>query len=183
MALSRSVEGLAAPFFIAAALLTLAGGSKLADPQPTQGALESVGLPHRRSIVVILGVVEVALGALAIGVGGSITAIAVAASYLGFAAFVGAALRRGGAVASCGCFGKEDTPPTVGHVVLNIAAAAVAAGAAIAPVGSILDVIENQPALGLPFIGFVILGTWLAYLALALLPTLIPRPDAGEPAR
>ena len=36
------------------------------------------------------------------------------------------ALRRGWALASCGCFGRPDTPPKVAHAVLNAAAAASA---------------------------------------------------------
>jgi len=169
------VEGLAAPFFIASALLTLAGGAKLARPESTIGALKSIGLPGTRLIAQMLGLVEVGIGSIALIVGGLIPSIAVALSYAGFAGFIVMALRKGGAVSSCGCFGTEDNPPTVGHLVLNVAAAVVGVGAAIGGLGGIPDVISDQPAFGIPFIGFITLGTWLSYLALSILPTLIPR--------
>jgi hypothetical protein len=169
------VEGIAGPFFIASALLALAGGAKLARPEPTAGALKSVGLPGNRTIALALGAGEVLLGAVALVLGGAVPAIGVAVAYLGFAGFVAVALRTGGAVASCGCFGTEDSPPTMVHLVLNLAAAAVGIGAATAGIGGIPDVLGDQPALGVPFVGFVLLGTWFAYLALSVLPTVIPK--------
>ena len=168
------MEGFAAPFFVASALLALAGGAKLARPEPTMGALRSVGLPSSRLVALALGTGEVLIGSIALIVGGAAVAWLVAASYLGFAGFVVVALRKGGAVASCGCFGTDDSPPTTVHLVLNLLAAITASGAAVADLGGIPDVIGDQPAFGLPFVGFVLLGTWFAYLALSVLPTLIP---------
>ena len=52
----------------------------------------------------------------------------VAVSYLAFAGFVIVALRSGAPISSCGCFGKVDTPPSVVHVVLDVAFAGVAVG-------------------------------------------------------
>jgi hypothetical protein len=169
------VEGIAAPFFIASALLALAGAAKLTRPEPTAGAMKSVGLPGSRLAAQSLGLAEVVIGAVAIVFGGAIAAGAVAVSYLGFAGFVVVALRMGGALASCGCFGTDDTPPTLVHLILNLAAAGAAAAAAVAGVGGIPDVLGDQPAFGLPFLGFVLMGTWFAYLALSVLPTLAPR--------
>ena len=51
----------------------------------------------------------------------------------------------------------------------------VGIGAATAGIGGIPDVLGDQPALGVPFVGFVLLGTWFAYLALSVLPTVIPK--------
>ena len=169
------MEGFAAPFFIAAALLAISGGAKLARPEPTAGALRSVGLPGNRTIAQAIGIVEIALGAAALAVGGAAIAWAVAVAYLGFAGFIVLALRTGGAVSSCGCFGTDDAPPTIGHLILNLVAAFCAAGAALGGVGGVLDVMADQPAAGLPFLGYVAIGTWFAYLALSALPTLIPR--------
>lgn len=173
------MEGFAAPFFVASALLALAGGAKLARPEPTVGALRSVGLPASRIVAQVLGTVELVVGSAALVLGGAPIAWLVAASYLGFAGFVVIALRTGGAVASCGCFGTDDSPPTSVHLVLNMLAAITAAGAALAGVGGLPDVIGDQPAFGLPFVGFVAMGTWFAYLALSVLPTLIPA-EAGR---
>jgi hypothetical protein len=172
------VEGIVGPFFIASALLALAGGAKLARPEPTSGALKSVGLPGNRTIAQAMGAAEVLLGAVALVVGGVVPAIAVAAAYLGFAGFVAIALRAGGAVASCGCFGTEDSPPTMVHLVLNLIAAATAIGAAAAGIGGVPEVLADQPAFGIPFLGFLLIGTWFAYLALSVLPTVIPKAEA-----
>jgi hypothetical protein len=173
------VEGIAAPFFVASALLALAGGAKLVRPEPTVGALKSIGLPGGRTSALALGLFEVVVGAVAIVFGGPIAATAVAISYAGFAGFVVLALRKGGAIASCGCFGTEDTPPTVVHLVLNILASVTAASAAIGGIGGVPDIVADQPAFGIPFLAFVALGTWFAYLALSVLPTLIPKAAAS----
>ncbi len=172
------MEGFAAPFFVASALLALAGGAKLARPEPTVGALRSIGLPANRMAAQAFGLVEVLIGSLALILGGALVASFVAVAYLAFAGFIALALRMGGAVASCGCFGSEDSPPTIVHLVLNVIAAAAAVGAALGGVGGIAEIMGDQPALGLPFLGFVALGTWFAYLALSLLPTLIPTETA-----
>ncbi len=58
------------------------------------------------------------------------------------------------------------------HLVLNVSAAAIALAATITPPASFLDILADQPALGIPFIAFVVMGAWLGYLALTLLPTL-----------
>jgi len=178
MPLSRLVEGLAAPFFVASALLALAGGAKLVRPEPTVGALASVGLPASRTSALALGVFEVLVGAIAIVFGGTLAAAAVALSYGGFAGFVVIALRRGGAIASCGCFGTEDTPPTLVHLILNALAMVTAAGAAVTDLGGLPDIVADQPAFGIPLLAFIALGTWFAYLALSVLPSLVPKAAA-----
>ncbi len=173
------MEGFAAPFFVASALLALAGGAKLARPEPTVGALRSVGLPANRTLAQAFGFTEVLIGSIAIIVGGPLVASLVAVAYLAFTGFIVVALHTGGAVASCGCFGTDDSPPTRVHLVLNLLATATAVGAAVGGVGGIAEIMADQPAYGLPFVGFVALGTWFAYLALSVLPTLIPTETAG----
>ncbi len=138
------------------------------------GALRSIGLPSARVLAQGLGAVELVLGTAGIAFAGASIALGVAGAYLAFAGFVTVALVKGGAVASCGCFGTEDSPPTFVHLVLNLAAAAVALGAAATNLGGLTSVIADQPAAGLPFLGFLALGTWFAYLVLSVLPTVIP---------
>ena len=48
----------------------------------------------------------------------------VAGSFAGFAVVVAFARHRGGAIASCGCFGTPDTPATLVHVAVNTGLAA-----------------------------------------------------------
>ena len=162
---------------VASALLAIAGADKVVRPEPTLGALRSVGLRLRGGVIAarVLGAVEVAIGATAIGLGGRVAAALVGLAYLGFAGFVALALRRGGVVSSCGCFGAEDTPPTAVHLVLDLLAAGLAGAAAVWPVGGLPEVIAEQAALGVPFLAMVALATWFAYLALSVLPGVSPR--------
>ena len=96
-----------------------------------------------------------------------------ALSYLGFAAFVALALRRGSPVSSCGCFGsgnKADSPPTVGHVVLNLAAAATAAWAAFHAHAAAVTLLRHQPLAGMPLLLLTGAVAYLAYLVMGVLP-------------
>lgn len=124
---------LAGPLYAAAALLVLAGAQKTADPAPLVRALRSVGLRVPRLAVRAVALGEVALGLLALTTGSRAAALGVAASYAGFTGFVLLARARGGVLASCGCFGKADTPPTRTHAAvtggLALAAASGAPGA------------------------------------------------------
>jgi hypothetical protein len=158
------------PFTIAAALLAIGGAFKAASPRDTANALRGVGLPGSPWVVRAGGVIEGAIGAFAIFSGGRVAAALVAASYLAFAAFVAAALARGKPIATCGCFGKADTPPSLVHVSFNVAAAAVAVALLIDPVGGITRTVSHQPLLGIPYLMLVATGVYLSFLALTLLP-------------
>lgn len=162
------MTALAGPLFIACLVLATGGAAKAVRPLPTRRALYALGLPSAAPLVRALGVVEVVLAAVTIVVGG-LTPVAVGAVYMAFAAFVAVA-RRNGSVGSCGCFGRSDTPPTQLHIGLNLGAAA----AAFAATGTdgIAAVVSDQPALGLPFLTFVGVGTYAVLLAFVALPRL-----------
>lgn len=114
----------------AACLLLLAGGAaKVVEPVRTVGALAALGRPVSPTVVRSGAAVEALLGAGGLVVGGPLVATAVALSYVAFAAFVVAALRSGSPVGSCGCLGAADTPPSLGHVLSNVALAGGAAAA------------------------------------------------------
>ena len=166
------MEGLAGPLFIAAALVVVAGIPKVTDPGDTTRAMRSVGLPSSDNLVRALAIAEIAIGLSVIVFGGRLAAGLLALLYLGFAGFIVLAMTRGGSVASCGCFGKADTPPTHAHLVLDLAAAAVAIAAVASPPPAFTDLLADQPAFGIPFVAFVALGSWLGYLTLTLLPRL-----------
>jgi hypothetical protein len=91
---------------------------------------------------------ELALGIAAVVVGGAALWWAVAASYLAFGAFVVAALRHGTMIGSCGCFGREETPPHWSHVALDAGLAGVAVLTAQRSPGSPLDALADDPAVG-----------------------------------
>jgi hypothetical protein len=116
----------------AAGLLAVAGAAKLLDPTMTVGAMRLMGLPATAWLVRLGAAAELALGVAAIVAGGAVLWSLVAVSYAAFAAFVVAALLSGRPIGSCGCFGRDDTPPRWWHVVLDVALAVVAAAYALA---------------------------------------------------
>ena len=185
----------AAPFAVACVLLVAAGLPKVTAPDDLRRALATAGLRVPGGAVRAAGAGEAALGAAGLLVGGTVltplVGVAVAASYLVFTGFVVAALRRGWALSSCGCFGRADTPPTGSHAVVT-SALAVGAGlwAASSADAGALGVGLAGPAAGVPFVALVAVATWLSWAALTLLPRLHAlssrRPTTGttaEPAR
>ena len=159
------------PLLAAAALLVVAGVAKIVRPASTIGALRSVSAPATALSVRIVGVAESTLGATALIIGGVVVDVSIAAAYAAFLTFVLIARRRGGAVASCGCFGREDTPPTGAHVIVTTLVAAVATVAAATG--------GHDGLVALPYgidalavVAFAALTAWLGWLVLAVLPRL-----------
>ncbi len=176
------VHILAGPFYALAVLAAVAGVLKAVRPGPAVIALASVGARVPAPAVRIGGAAEAAIGSAALLAGGRLPADLLAASYAGFALFVVTALRTGGVVSSCGCFGKTDTPPTVLHVAVNVVAALVAALFASGSAPSVADVVVDQPLGGAPFVALVGICAWLTYLILAVLPTLRAARTTTRPA-
>jgi len=73
--------------------------------------------------------VEALLAAAGLAVGGPVVSVAAGVIYLAFAAFVALALRADAPIGRCGCLGAVDTPPSIGHVVLDLVFAGGALGA------------------------------------------------------
>ena len=163
---------LTAPVLVACLLLIVAGALKLRRPVHTVGALRSVGLPASAPAARVLGGFEILLGTATALTGNAVLIALVAAAYAAFTAFVARARATGGALASCGCVGRPDTPPTVTHLLvtggLAIACAAAAVRAGVA--GS--DWLTGSPASGRTavLLGLTAVTTWLTWLALAVLP-------------
>jgi hypothetical protein len=164
------MPALTGPALTAALLLAFAGATKAVDPAMTAGALRALGLPSSRILVRVGAAAELILGLLALAAGWATVWWLVAASYLAFAAFVVAAMRAGTMVGSCGCFGREDTPPHPIHVVIDVALAATAAAAAVRGVGAPLDAIADAPGEGLVVAGLSVLAVVLLYGAMVDLP-------------
>jgi hypothetical protein len=167
------VRLVAGPFAAFALLLAVAGVAKAVRPRSTSRALRAAGLPSGAGLVRLLGAGEAVLAAAALTVAGPVPAVLVTISYASFAGFVGYAKARGLAISSCGCFGKPDTPPTTAHLVVNLAAAVLAAIAAITPGRSPLGQLAHSPGAGVPFAALVIVIAALSYLALAEWPRLV----------
>jgi len=171
---------LAGPFAIAATLLLIGGALKVIRPDDTTGALRALGLPSRPSLVRMGAGAEAVIGAGALAFGDRAFAAAVALSYLGFGVFVAVALAKQLPIASCGCFGRSDTPPTITHLVVNGCAALVAAGVALDPGVGLTRVVADQPLAGIPFLLLVATGSSLAFLALTALPRARTPAGAGR---
>lgn len=160
----------------AAVLLVIAGLAKVLHPRPTAEMLGTLGLPGVPALAAAIGVGEFALGLLALVVGGPFFAVATGIVYVGFAVVVLRALAVD--APSCGCFGRDDTPPSWIHVVgdLVFAVASFVAAAGSTP----LEVMDDQPAGGIPFVIVVGLVAGLAVAAFTALPAAL---DARHPRR
>lgn len=167
--LGRHMEGW---FFVVAAVLAGAGFAKVRDPAPTQGALAAASLPSSRLTVMSLGGIEILAGGYGLLVGGRVAGWMIATIYLGFAGFVVFALARDVPLQSCGCFGREDTPPSMFHVTVNVAAASGSAAYALGSARSLPSVLADQPLRGIPYVAFMAIGVYALYLILTELPRL-----------
>lgn len=161
------------PYAAAAGLLVVAGAPKVLDPGDLHRAVRSVGMPVGRGAVRLFAAAEVVLGLLALALPSRLTAAAVGVLYAGFTAFVVVALRRGGVLSSCGCFGKADTPPTRGHALLTGAAAVVGFAVALSPPAAPWR--DLTPATGAGGLALVALVGFLAWQVMAVLPSVDPR--------
>lgn len=168
----------AGPFIACAALLGAGGALKVRRPAPTARALAAMGLPGSPTLVRAGAALEATLAAGAVVWASRPLALAVALSYLGFAGFVLAALRRDVPLSSCGCFGVQDTPPTAAHVVLNLAAAGVALAVAVHPSGAgLADIgaMDGSLLVRALFVALIAVAAWFAYVALTLVPQVLDR--------
>ena len=162
----RPMITLAGPFLAFAVLLVMSGALKLADREPTRGALRAAGLPAGPAVVVAIGLGEITIGAGALLTGAPPFATALSLAYAAFAGFVVIALARDLPIASCGCFGKEDTPPSRMHVLVTAVAAITGAAVAIHPLGSIGPLLGEQPWNGIPLLLAVAVSVYLLYVIL-----------------
>ena len=175
-----SVVQLIGLYLVACALLVVAGVVKAIRPDDTARALAvvvPVPVRHLHWIIRFGSIIEAALGMVALLVPRTMTAGLVAVSYLVFAGAVAFARSKGGAIASCGCFGTPDTPATVLHVVINggLAISAVVV-ALVGPTGSIASILSAQPLHGIPLVAASALCGWFTYLAI----TAMSRLDAAR---
>ncbi len=155
---------------IALGLLGASGVAKLIDPEPTTGAMDAARLPSSNLLSRLLGTVEMVVAVAALAVGGWSALLAASGLYLAFAVFTFSALINRIPLQSCGCFGREDTPPTSIHVVYNLVSA-VAIGILVtgpAPIDWTTGIIE----LAL-YLVFASIGVYASYLLMTRLPQLL----------
>lgn len=140
-------------------LLIATGLAKLVRPHDVEKALSQLGLPRLGGIGYLIGGAEVVVGTAALFFPPVLVAQAVL--YAGFALWVIWALRSDVPLASCGCLGRDDTPPTVAHVVLNLIAFSVSSLAAF---GVPLDLSGGFGAVATGLA--VLVGVYLSYVIL-----------------
>jgi len=165
------VSALAGPLHLVALVLVISGAQKVGAPAPAAQAMRDAGLPvpvRAQWAGVVLGVVEACVGLAVFAAPHPVSALAVAAAYLGFAGFV-VVLRRRDATAGCGCFGAASSPPTTAHVVVNLLAAVVALAAAAVGVTDVVEVLDEGVGVAVPYAALVVAGAGLVLLAPALL--------------
>ncbi len=170
------MPALTAPALVAALLLALAGAQKLLDPTMTVGALRALKLPSSPALVRLGSGFELALGVAAIAVGGAALWWLVAASYVAFGAFVVSALRHGTMIGSCGCFGREETPPHPSHVLLNVGLAGTAALVAVRSPDAPIDALVDHPGTAVGVVALSAVALFLLHAAFVHLPRALAVP-------
>ena len=157
---------------IALGLLAASGLAKLIDSEPTTGAMKSARLPASRAITYALAAIEITVAVMGLTTDVVVGAAGAAALlYAAFTLFTFAAVRKRIPVQSCGCFGREDTPPSWIHVAFNATATVALASTALLrlpPVDWSLPI--GQLVL---YGGFTVMGVCASYLLLNHLPRLL----------
>jgi uncharacterized membrane protein YphA (DoxX/SURF4 family) len=121
-------------------LLIATGAAKLARPIDTRRAIKAIGLPFPGAVTYGVAVTEVLVGSLALITGAGPVLAGQAVLYTAFLLWVIVALRSDVPIASCGCLGRDDTPPYWGHVLVDlVAVVASSAGALTAAHRPIFD--------------------------------------------
>jgi hypothetical protein len=170
-------------YLVAAGLLIVAGSAKALRPDDTARALgdlvrsrghSAVTQRQMRTLVRVGAFVELTLGFLALAFPCPETAGLVALSFALFGCTVAYARWHGGALSSCGCFGRADTPATALHALIDflLAASCSAVALGVSSGGSLVTMLGQQPAHGLPLVFVSLVGLYMAYLTLSLLPAL-----------
>lgn len=153
-----------------AGLLVIAGVSKGIEPRATAGALLAMRLPSALPLVRVLGLAEVFIGVAVMVTGRAVASAALTAAYLGFGGFVAIALARHLPIGSCGCFGKDDTPPSLIHLALNAAGVAVGVATTLAPIGSPSEWLPALDPHRVPYLLFTAAALLFSYIILSELP-------------
>jgi hypothetical protein len=158
----------AGPFAAACLLLAFAGVAKLRRPAGTRAAAAAAGLPSAPLAVRALGAIEVTVAAAGIATGRA-AALGVAVVYSGLALVAIRLLVRSPG-ANCGCLGASDAPVSMGHVIVDSAAALAAVLAAFG--GSPLAAAGRSLAVRIAFLAAIACCAWLAAQVLDALPAL-----------
>jgi hypothetical protein len=160
----------------AALLLAAAGLGKVFAPA-TAAAMLGRSWQRLRSVrwlpsaVRLIGVAELGIGLAVLIVGDRISFVLLACCYAAFA-LVAVRLTRAGQRASCGCFGRAESPVGRAHVVLDHVCVAAAVDGAIWPSAPLGDLFADDVMTGAIGAAQVSLLAWLGFLSITALPAL-----------
>jgi hypothetical protein len=160
--LGTDLAGLVAgPFVAACSLLAIAGAGKIARPRPTRDAVLAAGWKVPAVAVSAFGAVEIVAGLAGIAFGHH-AALAVAACYLVLATFAVLLVLRAPST-PCACLGSTNAPASRVHVVIDLAAVAIAFAAATG--GPPLAGFGSRPLAAVVFVALVACCMQLVALA------------------
>ena len=140
--------------YLAAGLVLVAGASKVRRPDTMADVLATIGVTSSRAPL-ILGLIEILIGATALVAGGFVVWGAITALYLAFAVLL-ALLIRNGAIVSCGCFGHGSTPVGPRQVVADLATAALAATGVVSNTPGLIDADRSGLVTALLLVGIAV---------------------------
>jgi hypothetical protein len=156
------------PFLVASLVLCLAGALKLRSPGVAAGALAALGLPGRRWSVRVLATGEIALGAVCALHPARALSVALTLLYATFAMVATILMRRR---VACGCFGDDEFPVSLVHVIASGLLGAVALAASLTGVRG-LGWVWGRPV---PQTAVLMIGIAGALYATVLVYMLAPR--------
>lgn len=178
------MTALAGPLHLLGLVLVVSGIGKMLSPGPAARAMADAALPMpfrgRRFTGVALGVVETAVGLVALAVPTWWAATALGAFYVALALFV-LRLRATDGTAACGCFGASSTPPGTAHLVLNTGGACAAFVIAALGVPDIVDIVGAGVGVAVPYLALLATGAAVLLLAPALVADIDDVRSGGRP--
>jgi len=160
-----------APLFgTVAGLLMLAGLLKLRSPARGNDAYPAPGAALGVRGTRIAAVAEIGLGCVALAAPGRVVAATCGAAFAAFAAYTIRLMAASDGPADCGCFGESGGTVGPGHVVLDLACAAVGLRAAIAPPRTLASIVAETPLTGAVLVCGIAAAVYALYLAYTALP-------------
>jgi hypothetical protein len=158
-----------------ALLLAAAGLAKLRQRATTRSAFAAAAIPGARRLPAGLanrlsGTVELAVAAVALGLGGRLGGVLIALCY-GLLAGLSARMVAVEFGQDCGCFNRPS-PITHWHIGVNLAAALIGVLAVALPARSLLAELGRQPVTGAALLLASVVLAYLGYLTMTALPAL-----------
>lgn len=157
-----------------ALVLGASGVLKLMAPDATVRAVVATKLPGAwrlagRPFVRTVATGEILVAAMVIARGGAVAAALLALAYLSLALVAWRLVQRAPGQ-DCGCFGKASEPVSRWHVGINLAGAATAVVAIVAPAPSLVQQLTAGGALAVLQAAAVGMAAVLIYLVMTALP-------------